>query len=235
MTISVIIPTLNEAALIADQIVSIREKALAHKIEIIVADAESEDGTALLAKKAGAKVISIQRSCRSIQMNEGAKVAKGDVYFFVHADLTLSEGFVEDIRQGVNAGRSYGCYQVRFDTDNKGLAFNSRLSKFQGIFFRGGDQTLYMTKAFFELIGGFNDEIVIMEDYEILLRARKYQKINIMPEHVIISSRKVQENTYLRANLTNLLVFVMFFLGFSQKTLVKVYRRFVKGTKYSIK
>jgi len=235
MTISVIIPTLNEAALIGGQIASIRDKALGHQVEIIVVDAESEDGTAHLAKKAGAKVISIQRSCRAIQMNTGAEIAKGEVYFFVHADLTLPDGFAEDIKTGVNAGKSYGCYQVRFDTDNKGLRFNSRLSKRQGIIFRGGDQTLYMCKEFFQKIGGFDESIVIMEDYEILLRARKYQKINIMPKQVMISSRKVQENNYLRANLTNVLVFVMFFLGFSQETLVKIYRRFVKGTKYYLK
>lgn len=234
MTISVIIPTLNEAAHIPQQIASIREKVRGQKVEIIVADAESEDGTAHLAKKAGARVITIPKSARAIQMNAGARAAKGDIFYFVHADLTLPEGFDQDILEGVQNGKKYGCYQVRFDTDNKGLHFNSRLSKYQGICFRGGDQTLYMTKTLFEEVGGFAEDIVIMEDYEILLRARKYGKIHIMPKKVVISSRKVEENGYFRANITNFLVFTMFFLGFSQKTLVRVYRFFVKGTKYQI-
>lgn len=184
-------------------------------------------------KQAGAKVITVPKSCRAIQMNWGARLAQGDILYFVHADLTLPEGFDQDILDGVQNGKKYGCYQVRFDTDNKGLRFNSRLSKYQGICFRGGDQTFYMTRALFEKIGGFAEDIVIMEDYEILLRARKHGKIYIMPKQVVISSRKVQENNYWRANLTNLLVFTMFFLGFSQKTLVWVYRYFVKRNKVS--
>lgn len=89
---------------------------------------------------------------------------------------------------------------------------------------RWRSDTLYDQRALFEEIGGFAEDIVIMEDYEILLRARKHGKIHIMPKQVVISSRKVQENNYWRANLTNLLVFTMFFLGFSQKKLVRVYR-----------
>lgn len=235
MKISLIIPTLNEARLIKDQVHSIQKKAKGENVEIIVVDAESPDGTAQLAEEAGANVLSTPKSCRAKQMNAGAEVATGDVYFFVHADLTLPDGFVQDIKTGIEENELYGCYQVRFDTENKGLRFNSKLSKRQGILFRGGDQTLYICKEFFQKIGGFDENIVIMEDYEILLRAKKFQKINIMPKQVVISSRKVQENNYLRANLTNVLVFVMFFLGFSQETLVKTYRRFVKGTKYTMK
>ncbi len=234
MKLSVIIPTLNESKLIGGQIASIKAKAVGKDIEIIVVDAESADGTAAIAEQSGAKVIMVPKSCRAIQMNRGAKLAQGDILYFVHADLTLPEWFDQDILRGVQNGKKYGCYQVRFDSDNKGLGFNSRLSKYQGICFRGGDQTLYVNRDLFEEIGGFDEQIIIMEDYEILLRARKYGKIHIMPKQVVISSRKVQENNYWRANLTNLVVFTMFFLGFSQKTLVRVYRFFVKGTKYQM-
>lgn len=234
MHISVIIPTLNEVAIIGDQIRSIFSKAGKNKIEIIVADAHSEDGTARLAEEAGAKVILVERCCRARQMNEGARVASGNILYFVHADLTLPDNFVEDILKGVESGHSYGCYQVTFDRPVKGLQFNSSLSKYQGIFFRGGDQSLYMTSQFFKKIGGFDNETVIMEDYEILLRARKYEKINIMPAKVIISARKMEQNNYFRTNVINVLVFSLFFLGASQKTLVNIYQRYVKGAKYRI-
>lgn len=232
MKLSIIIPTLNEAAIIGKQIQSIAQKANTKDIEIIVADAYSEDDTANIAREAGASVVLVDRCCRARQMNEGAKVATGDVFYFVHADLTLPDGFVDDILEGVAAKRSYGCYQVAFDRPVKGLQFNSSLSKYQGIFFRGGDQTLYMTKAFFSKIGGFDNDIVIMEDYEILLRASRYEKINIMPAKVIISARKMEQNNYFRTNLVNVLVFSLFFLGASQNTLVRIYQRFVKGAKY---
>ncbi|NVJ48309.1 MAG: TIGR04283 family arsenosugar biosynthesis glycosyltransferase [Cytophagia bacterium] len=234
MKISVIIPTLNEASTIRRQVESILEKSEGRGIEVIVADAYSEDGTAEIAKQAGANVVLVERCCRARQMNEGAKVSKGDILYFVHADLTLPDSFVDDILKGVAEGHSYGCYQVAFDRPVKGLQFNSSLSKYQGIFFRGGDQTLYMSRDLFQRIGGFDDATVIMEDYEILLRARRFGKINIMPAKVIISARKMEQNNYFRTNLINVLVFSLFFLGASQKTLVNIYQRYVKGAKYSM-
>ncbi len=234
MQISVIIPTLNEASIIQSQIEDLKAKTGDANIEIIVADAHSGDGTAAIAEKAGARVLSVEKSCRAKQMNGGAEVANGEILFFVHADLTVPNSFVEDIIKGVEKGFLYGCYQVIFDQQVKGLKFNSSLSKYQGIFFRGGDQTLYITKDFFNKIGGFDDSVVIMEDYEILLRARKYQKIHIMPERVVISARKMEQNNYFRTNVINVLVFCLFFLGASQRTLVNIYQRNVKGAKYSI-
>lgn len=232
MNISVIIPTLNEVAIIGDQIRSIQSKAGSRDVEVIVADAHSDDDTARIAADAGAKVVLVEKCCRARQMNAGAELATGDILYFVHADLTIPDSFVDDILKAVQNGSNYGCYQVQFDRANKGLNFNSKLSGLHGIFFRGGDQTLYITKKFFQKIGGFDNEVVIMEDYEILLRARKFQRINILPGKVIISGRKMEQNNYFKTNLTNVLVFCLFFLGASQKTLVNIYRRQVKGSKY---
>lgn len=232
MKISVIIPTLNEVKVIGELVGKLKAETNPDQVEVIIADAESKDGTADAAKAAGAKVISVPASCRAKQMNAGAEIAKGEILYFVHADLVPPPSFVSDIIDGVNNGHRYGCYQVTFDRPVPGLKFNSSLSKRQGIFFRGGDQTLYITKDFFNLIGGFDKETVIMEDYEILMRARKHEKIHIMSEKVIISARKMEENNYFKTNLTNVLVFVMFFLGFPQKTLVNIYKKNVKGSKY---
>jgi len=234
MKISIIIPTLNEIELIGKQIEDLKSKSINKDIEIIVADAYSDDGTAEKAKAAGAEVVLVEKCCRAKQMNAGAEKASGDIFYFVHADLTVPESFVSDLLKGVKSGYSYGCYQVKFDQTVKGLQFNSSLSKFRGIFFRGGDQSLYITKSFFHKIGGFDSDTVIMEDYEILLRARKYEKINIMEEKVIISVRKMEENNYFRTNIINVVVFCLFFLGASQETLVKIYQKNVKGAKYRI-
>jgi rSAM/selenodomain-associated transferase 2 len=234
LQLSVIIPTLNEAKIIGSLIHQLREQCGNRPIQIIVADAESKDGTADIAKAAGAELVSVPACCRAKQMNAGAKVAKSDLLYFMHADLQAPDSFLDDILEAVEKGHRYGCYQVTFDRPVPGLKFNSALSKYQGIFFRGGDQTLYMTRNFFELIGGFDDDTVIMEDYEILLRARKHEKIHIMDKKVIISARKMENNNYFKTNVVNVLVFTLFFLGASQKTLVNIYQKYVKGAKYRI-
>ena len=132
--ISVIIPALNEADLIYSQVKSLFHKGNDSALEVIVVDGGSSDNTRELALKAGAQVIDSAPG-RSVQMNAGAARATGDVFYFVHADLTVPDTFVKDIRKAVAGGFSYGCYQVAFDRPVKGLRFNSSLSKYQGIFF----------------------------------------------------------------------------------------------------
>ena len=80
--ISAIIPTLNESENI--------ETILAHlvkidaNLEIIVADGQSTDSTAAIARKY-AKAVDVPRG-RAIQMNTGTTHATGDVFWFLHAD-----------------------------------------------------------------------------------------------------------------------------------------------------
>jgi glycosyltransferase involved in cell wall biosynthesis len=136
--ISIIIPTLNEAKVIGSLIAKLNEQCRGRGIEIIVADAESQDGTENIAEAAGAKVITVPACCRAKQMNVGAKMATGEVLYFVHADLVPPDSFFDDILRAVENGHRYGCYQVTFDRPVPGLKFNSSLSKYQGIFFRGG-------------------------------------------------------------------------------------------------
>ena len=82
LSISIIIPTLNEERNIQELIPLLKEQGVK---EIIVVDGGSLDDTKLQAEKAGAQVL-VSECGRAVQMNAGADVARGEVLWFVHAD-----------------------------------------------------------------------------------------------------------------------------------------------------
>jgi glycosyltransferase involved in cell wall biosynthesis len=83
MKISIIIPTFNEAKTI-ERIISFVKPPADQFVEkeVIVADGKSTDSTVKEAIKAGAKVINCSTPGRSVQMNCGAAVATGDIFYF---------------------------------------------------------------------------------------------------------------------------------------------------------
>src|SRR5258708_1648917 len=93
MTISVIIPALNEAACLPEMLRSLRGQGAA---EIIVVDGGSSDATPEAATAADV-VLTAPRG-RANQMNAGAARAAGDVLLFLHADCTLEPGAVAAAR-----------------------------------------------------------------------------------------------------------------------------------------
>ena len=87
--ISIIIPTLNEAARIAT---TMKSAQACTGVEIIVADGGSSDGTGKLAKGLGARLLTITGG-RAKQVNRGAMAASSDVLLFLHGDTCLPGGF----------------------------------------------------------------------------------------------------------------------------------------------
>ncbi len=79
--ISIIIPTLNEEKYLPKLLRSIKEQDFKEELEIIVADANSEDKTREIAKKFSCKIV--EGGLPAKARNEGAKIAKGR-FFTVH-------------------------------------------------------------------------------------------------------------------------------------------------------
>ena len=94
ISISIIIPTLNEAACIGNLLEYIKANSGPKNIkEIIVVDGGSTDGTPTLAKTLGAKTISSEMG-RAKQMNKGAELATGHVLYFLPGSVELTTSYV---------------------------------------------------------------------------------------------------------------------------------------------
>lgn len=222
MTFSVIIPTYNEAGNIARLVAELRRYA--PDAQVLVVDAHSPDGTAEAARQAGATVLPAPKPGRAAQMNHGAAHATGEVLYFVHADVSLHPDFVATITRAVADGYQAGCYRFQFDSRHPLLRINSYGTRFKGIMSRGGDQTLFITRALFQRLGGFNERFVIMEDFEIIQRIRKMADFYIVPQDVRVSARKYETNSWFRVQIANLTAFSLFFLKVSPVRIARTYK-----------
>ncbi|MEP3838048.1 MAG: TIGR04283 family arsenosugar biosynthesis glycosyltransferase [Algibacter sp.] len=112
---------------------------------------------------------------RSKQMNVGAKMASGDILYFLHADSFPPKHFDRYIINEVKKGNEAGCFRMQFDSSHWWLRLASWFTKFNWRVCRGGDQSQFITKTLFNAIGYFNENYIIYEDNILIneLYARK--------------------------------------------------------------
>lgn len=225
MKISIIIPTLNEAENISKLIKRLEKYATNSLREIIVVDGGSTDNTCSIAKRENSMVVTSPKKGRAAQMNYGVQQASGDILYFVHADTLPPESYMEDLEIALKEGFSIGCFRFRFDSNKKILRFNSYMTRFDRIWVRGGDQTLFIRRTLFEELNGYRDDFRIMEEYDLIIRARQLVPFKIIPKNVLVSDRKYHYNSFLRVQIANATVFTMFRFGASQDSMCKMYKR----------
>ncbi|MEM6966323.1 MAG: glycosyl transferase, partial [Bacteroidota bacterium] len=144
-------------------------------------------------------------------------------------DTIPPRSFVKDIKAAVAENHPIGCYRFKFNSSKWILKFNAYMTRFDQLFCRGGDQTLFVRKDIFEKLGGYKDDFKIMEEYDFIMRARKEFSFKIIPKDVIVSARKYEGRSWLQVMFANGVVFNMFRWGASQDAMVKMYRRLLKN------
>ena len=225
MKISIIIPTCNEEKSIKKQVHYLNGiDTFGFPREIIVVDAMSADRTVSFAKEAGAIVLQSKLRARSVQLNLGAGAATGDVYYFLHADTLPPASLFEDLRKAIDEGFEAGCYQLSFDESHWFLKFNAWFSRFNCNAFRYGDQSLFVTKPIFQQVMGYDQELRILEDNEIIARLKKRVKFKLLNKVVVTSSRKYMRHGVFRLQFSYYLIYFLYKLGGSQDFLLRTYR-----------
>lgn len=228
MYISIIIPTLNEEKYIDRLIHYLRtDPSFALVAEIIVVDGNSDDSTAEIAEKAHAKVLVCSIRNRAHQMNSGAHHAKGQVLYFLHADTIPPTGYAQKIWDSVQEDKTGGCFRLRFDWSHWFLNASSWFTRFKLRFFRFGDQSLFIKKETFVRIKGFNEELNLFEDQEIIKRLYALGSFVVIPDYVITSARKYRKNGPFRLQLVYFWIYLLFVLGLPQKALIRNYQKLV--------
>lgn len=227
MLLSIIIPTLEEEENIQQLIAYLQQDPSFPLVqEIIVVDGNSMDRTREIAEKAGARVFGSKKN-RAVQMNYGARKATGEILYFLHADTFPPVGFAQKIWIAVNKHYTHGCFRLRFDLHHWFLAANSWFTRFPSRYFRFGDQSLFVEKGVFELIGGFNEGMTLFEDQELVSRLSKHGRLRVLSNYIITSARKYRKNGPVKLQLVYFWIYLLYSLGFSQSTLLKTYRKMV--------
>lgn len=209
--VSVVIPALNDAALVRSAVRSAIDGG-AH--DVIVADGGSSDATPLVAEQAGARVV-LSIPGRAAQMNAGAEAAEGEILCFLHADTVLPSDFATLAAAALS------------DSPNVAAAFDFRvpgrgwrpgvINSIGGLRWRlsrlpYGDQAVCVRRATFDALGGF-PEMPTMEDYEFARRLKRYGRIVRLPAVALTSSRAWDDHGLFRSTTVNLATIAAYRLG----------------------
>lgn len=223
--VSIIIPTLNEEDYIRSLVCFLSNHADSDDFEVIVVDGGSTDHTLnVIADFEEVRILHSDVASRPVQMNLGARHASHDLLYFVHADVRLPHSFYHDLKAAVKH-YDIGGYRYRFDSTNWLLRFNAFFTRFPMMWCRGGDQTLFIKRTLFEQLNGFDEYFTVMEDFDLIKRAKKLTPFCIIPKNVIVSARKYHHNNYLKVQLTNLKAFRMFKNGEHPEKIRQFYKK----------
>jgi rSAM/selenodomain-associated transferase 2 len=189
--ISIVIPAYNEEAALPAALAAVFRQT--GRYEVIVVDGGSSDATeAVVAHHVGVTLLHSSRKGRGVQMNAGARWARGDWLLFLHADTLLPAGALDRIAAlNADANCLAGGFRHRFAGDDWRLRLVSWLDNLRcrvsGIVY--GDQALFVRADVFAQLGGFAEDRV-MEDVEFGERLLTLTRPLLLAERVVTDPRK---------------------------------------------
>jgi len=226
--ISVIIPVINEEDNLSRLIPYLKTVAESpEKIELIVVDGGSADHSVEIATSLGAVVENSPRG-RAIQLNKGARLAKGDILYFLHADSFPPQAYDRLIRKANSQKSEAGCFRLEFDSSSRFLGVFAWFSRFNFLLCRGGDQSLFVSKQLFNSLGGFDERYRVYEDNELIGRIYRVSKFKVLPHKIKTSARKYRANGFLKLQYHFARIHLMYFRGSRPEVLFAYYARHIK-------
>ncbi|HEX9454412.1 MAG TPA: TIGR04283 family arsenosugar biosynthesis glycosyltransferase [Candidatus Binatia bacterium] len=221
MNVSVIIPVLNEAKVIAATLDALMGLKPA---EVILVDGGSADRTRAIAERYNINIITSEPG-RACQMNRGARDASGEVLLFLHADTHLPFSAFDDVATALS---NRACVGGRFDVELEGdhwllplvarlISYRSRLTKIAT-----GDQALFVRREVFARMGGFQ-EIPLMEDIAFCRTIKRLGSVACLRSRVVTSARRWEADGVWRTIFRMWTLKLLYFAGVSPLRLKQFY------------
>jgi glycosyltransferase involved in cell wall biosynthesis len=192
---SFIVPAHNEEVWIGNCVASIRTtmEKLAEPYEVIVVDDASTDSTPRIVEKMGVRTLRVEHRKISAVRNAGARVARGEIFFFVDADTQVNDRAVGAALGVLRAGAAGGgCF---FDFDGPTPLWGriilffailaARLIKWVGGCF------LFCTREAYSATGGFSESLYAGEDIAFVQALKKVGRFVVLKPKVLSSGRKL--------------------------------------------
>jgi glycosyltransferase involved in cell wall biosynthesis len=204
LTISVVIPAYNEEKYLPLTLQSIKSQSLT-PYEVIVADNNSTDKTAEIAKEYGARVVHVKEQGNVYAMKGGLDAARGDIIAGVDADTVVSSNWIEVINQAFTNGQVVGATGSIHIADK--TTFTSLNNFFYYIFLQINfwlglphlvGFNFAVRKETYHKIGGVNTDYEMSSDVELGLRLKEYGKVVLVRQMVVAPSMRRWEKNGIR-------------------------------------
>jgi rSAM/selenodomain-associated transferase 2 len=224
--LSIIIPTLNAANVLAETLSVLAQARQSLPFEIIVADGGSTDDTALVAARGGAIFKQVPRG-RGRQMAEATKDASGDWFLFLHADTRPQGAWAEAVTRFMNKPRNAlraAYFRFALDDQSRAARVMERIvlwrCRLLGLPY--GDQGLLISKSHYLQVGGFKS-IPLMEDVQLMRRIGR-SRCRMLPATAITSAEKYRRDGYVVRPLRNLVCLGLYAAGVPPRYIEPLYR-----------
>ncbi len=200
--ISFVIPAHNEAELIGRTLSAMYEAArtVEEPYEVIVVDDASTDRTSLIAREHGARVVSVNFRKIAATRNAGARVAAGDLLFFVDADTMVTGRAVRAAVRSLRAGAVGGGSAVRFDGPvplYAAILERMVLPIVLPLFKMAPGCFLFCTRRAYLAAGGFDETLFWAEEVAFGNRLKRQGRFVMLRDFVITSGRKLRATSAL--------------------------------------
>ena len=225
MQISVIVPVFNEASSIRSFLSNLRERT--RGAEIIVVDGASTDGTDQLARELCDQIIWRGERSRAKQMNAGAAAARGDIFWFLHADAEVPLESLNEIGRIMRDPEICGgFFRIRLPAAPAVYRLTDGFAHYAGLLLRMrcGDHGIFCRRTAFVEAGGF-PEVPLMEDVEFFRRLRRCGRLVHSNKRIRASPRRYEKIGPVRLTFTYGWIATLYFFGVSLSTLRRIYRR----------
>ncbi len=245
--VSIIIPALNEESTIQQTLQQLTVlNPPPH--EVIVIDAGSEDETVdrvktsfeLFSQSIKTKIIFSSKRGRSIQMNQGADIATGDILCFLHADTWLPNDAIAIIQKTLTdpkvAAGGFISLMVGSNSTRWGISLHNYLKTYYAplifkplSFWKGlrllfGDQVIFCRRNDFWECGGFDDNLPIMEDGNLCCKLARKGRIRLVNRIVQSSDRRVARWGAWKATAIYIYIGVLWGIGVDANYLKRFYQ-----------
>jgi len=221
--LSIVIPVLDDAPVLTRLLEQIRG-LWSNEVEVVVVDGGSRDGSAAVATRAGATLLTAPRG-RAQQLGRGVEAARGDWLWLLHADSSISRPVAAALDRVLATGIPvWGRFDVQLSGADWRLRWVESLmnlrSRLTGI--ATGDQGIFTHRSLLVAAGGVPD-LPLMEDVELSRRLKRIAAPVCLRERILTSSRRWERDGVFRTILLMWRLRLLYALGADPRRLQRAY------------